>query len=137
MEAEVHLDQTDQRVLRYLEQKSIAAGGGDWVAIMPEDIQKDNGLDAEQCARFIARFRQLGIIDTLDAGGTLCIKERVCHYVAELDRQPPPDYLDKAKKWAFSKPWLVFPGIVLLILLPWALGIVQVVKTLLEWFGIK
>jgi hypothetical protein len=137
MKAEIPFDKIDERVLRYLEQKSIAGGGGDWIDIAPEDIQNDNGLDADQCARIIARFRQLGIVETLAADGTLCIKEVVCHYVAQLDRKPPPDYLDRAKKWAFSKPWLVFPGIAMLVLLPWIVGIVQMVKNLLEWFGVK
>lgn len=137
METESHFDRTDECVLRYLEQKWLAGGGGDFDDIMPEDIRKDNGLNADQCARVIARFKQLGIVETLAADGTLCIKESVCHYVAELERQPPPDYLEKAKRWAFSKPWLVFPGIILLILLPWCVGIVQTVRSLLEWFVAK
>jgi len=136
METKLLFDQTDQRVLRYLEKKWISRGGNCF-DIMPEDIQRDNGLGAEQCARMIARFKQLGILDDVSLDGTLGINDIVCQYVAELERQPPPDYLDKAKKWAFSKPWLVFPGIILLILLPWCVGIVQMVKSLLEWFGVR
>lgn len=137
MRTEMPFDKTDERVLRYLEQKCVAGGGGNFVAIMPEEIRKDNALDAEQCARIIARLKQLGIVQTRAAEGSLHIREIVCQYVAELDRQPPPDYLEIVKKWAFSKPWLVFPGIALLVLLPWVVGIVQMVRSLLEWFGVK
>jgi len=49
----------------------------------------------------------------------------------------PPDYPEKMKKWVFSKLWLVIPGIILLVLLPWVFQIVQMLKGLLEWFGIK
>jgi hypothetical protein len=137
METAVHFDTTDKRVLRYLERKCIEGGGDDWVDIMPDDIMRDNGLNPEKCKRLIARFKQIGIIETLAADGTLAIMNLVCHYVAELDRQPPPDYLQIAKTWAFSKPWLVYPGILLLIILPWCVGLVKVAEFIIEWYGVK
>ena len=45
MDTEIHFDQSDQRVLRYLEQNCLAGGGGDFVDITPEDIGKDNGVN--------------------------------------------------------------------------------------------
>ena len=62
--------------------------------------------------------------------------------VAEQGQGPagaatPPDLVESAKRWAFSKLWLVIPGVILLVLLPWCVQIVQGLRTLLEWFGVK
>ena len=84
---EVYLDETDQRVLRYLEQKWIATGGGNFIMVSPDDIKRDNGLEDEQYIRMIARFRRLGIVRTAAADGSLFIQEIISHYVEELDRQ--------------------------------------------------
>jgi hypothetical protein len=87
MEAEVHLDETDQRVLRYLEQKWIGGGGSNFRLIRPDEIKRDNGLDDEQYLRVIARMRRFGVVQTAGADGSLFTKEIVTHYVEELDRQ--------------------------------------------------
>jgi hypothetical protein len=74
------------RVLRYLEGRFVA--GGAHLAIMPEDIIRDNGIDRSQCIRVVARFKTLGILKHLCDDGTVEITDAVCHYVAELDQSP-------------------------------------------------
>lgn len=87
MENEGYLDKTDQSVIRYLEQKWIAEGGGNFIMILPEEIKRDNSLDDEQYIRMIVRFKQLGVVETAAADGSLFIKEIIAHYVEQLDRQ--------------------------------------------------
>ena len=87
VETEIHLDEADQRVLRYLEKIWIAEGGGNFIMVPPDEIKRDNGLDDEQYIRMIARFRRLGVVETAAADGSLFIKEIIVHYVEELDRR--------------------------------------------------
>ncbi len=87
MESEVYIDETDQRVLRYLEKIWIAEGGGNFIMVPPAEIKRDNGLNDDQYVRMIARFRRLGVVETAAADGSLFIKEIIAHYVEQLDRQ--------------------------------------------------
>jgi len=87
MEAEVYLDENDQRVLRYLEQKWIAGGGSNFRLITPDEIKRDNGLDDEQYIRMIPRFRQLGVVESAGSDGSLVVKEIILHRVEQLNRQ--------------------------------------------------
>jgi len=88
----------------------------------------------------MARFEDFGWV-SLGARGCgdefVKVNPGIVEIVEQLANPPPPDYLEIAKKLTFSKTWLVIPGIVLLIVLPWCIVIIQMLKTLLEWFGVK
>ena len=92
------------------------------------------------------RFRQLGMKEINKAYGHLfyfglmenrdadsaTISPAVLELVDAWKHPPPPNYLDLATKWFWSKPWSI-AVYVLIVVLPAVLGWVWMVRTVLAW----
>jgi len=80
-------DQTEERLLRYLEARYTEGRA----AIEYYELKTDTGLSDEQCERMFALFGELRVITLQPTRGTFhMIEPVVCNFVRELDAPEPP-----------------------------------------------
>jgi hypothetical protein len=137
-------------VLRFLKAEVLAKGerpadmSDSAHAVFHRDVKAKFNLSGGEYRELVSRFEALGIVDynvhALDApNGILHLKSSVTEWVRHIDEEArrkkaePPNRLDEAKRWAFSKWWIVGPVVVLLVVV-W---LINQFKPILEWFGLK
>jgi hypothetical protein len=142
----------EQKVLRFLKSEFLEKGERpatmhDRGTVHPDVMTKFN-LSSSEYRELIRQFEALGIVDfnphaIESPNGLLHIKPYVVELVRQLDEealrnkaQPPPNKLDQAKQWAFSKWWFVAVVIGLAVVTALALFIGNP-NTILDHFGIK
>jgi hypothetical protein len=143
----------EEKVLRFSEAEFLEKGGKPQVMEDPvtyhRDVMAEFNLSPSEYRKLVARLQALRIVKplTLDApNGYLEIDPCVVEIVRQLDDEAlrkkaepppaPPNRMDQAKHWAFSKWSIVIPLIVLAVLGAIALFVTNM-KTILDWFGIK
>ncbi len=82
-----------------------------------------------------ARFMRFGLMEGVSTNAVRVLPA-VLDVVEQLDNPPLPDYRDWLTKWFWSKPWSIVIYI-LIVGLPAALGWVIMLKTILEWLGVR
>jgi hypothetical protein len=138
----------ENEVLRFLKAEYLAKGERpatmhDKGTVHPDVIAKFN-LSLSEYKEIVSRFEALGIVGfnhlaIESPNGLLHIKPLVVEIVRHLDdeslrkQSEPPNLLDKSKRWALSKWWIVGPVMVLLVVV-W---LINQFRPILEWFGVK
>ena len=127
-------------VLRFL-QAEYLQNTRNWPADCPESksiIERFN-LEQGEYYSMMARFEASGWV-TLGAKGHngefVKIDPSIVEIVRRLANPPLPDYRDKVTKWFWSKPWSMV-AYILVVGVPALLGWVVMLKTILEWLGIR
>ena len=92
-------------------------------------------LGSEQIVEIHTRFERFGLMAGFSSNGVR-ILPAVLDLVEQWDNPPLPDYRDRLTKWFWSKPWSI-AVYALIIGLPALLGWVVMLKTILEWLGVR
>ncbi len=125
------LNDDDKLVVRFLAKHLLEKD--DWIGFDELYGFRDFGKDKMKGVH--ARLFRLGLLPNRSSQGP-GISPDVLELVKHWDNPPLPDYGDKLTKWFWSKPWSIVVY-VLVVGLPALLGWVVMLRTILEWLGIK
>ena len=145
MMTSVNLDDDDQQLLRIIAEFYINHGADRDMhspSLSIKDLAGETGLDGKRIQQKLARFESYGLLEVnylargLDMQYVIA-EQDILAVIEELDRKPPPrDLWREINTWARSKPWFV-AVLLFSIAIPWMVGIVSGLKTLLDWCGIS
>ncbi len=129
------LDENDKELVRFLAKRFLNRdiSNRDIIGYVEFPHYQDLGCDKilEQCER----LNRCGLLQTFSNNGET-ILPTVLELVEYWDNPPLPNLKDELIKWFWSRPWSVVVFVVV-VGLPLLVTWVSMLKTLLEWLGIK
>ena len=128
---EIAFNEYEIELVRFFAQRST---GGEEIVNMKE-VPRYDEVGKEKVYHIRKRFTDYGLLKGYSSEDVEVLPT-VLELVQQWDNPPLPDYRDKMTKWFWSKRWSMVVY-VLVVGLPALLGWVVMLKTILEWLGVR